>query len=373
VSTTLTDTGEEHACLECLRRSWLLSELSPLLDYSRGGPERLRGLLALPDEHLIDALAGRRRTSLRAAHGQWGVSTEAATPVLCPHNSAYPQRLREGSPPNALHIDGTAARLGHLLEAPVVAIVGATNPSDYGRRIASAIARGLAASGITVISKLEPGVGSAAHRGVVQTGAGSLAVAADGLDRAREGPRSQTYEEVVRAGCVLSELPRPAGGRGWGSTACERILLSLASAVVLVEAEEPSRELNAARLAIKRGLSVCAVPGRVSSPLSEGPHSLILEGARLIRGAGDVLELLYAGDEGAPAETASLPPQGSGLAPALKAVLARVLAGDDTPTKLLEDPAHTGEILAALSELEIAGLLLRTPGGRYVPTEQALP
>lgn len=373
MSTTPAAAEDEQACSVCLRRGWLLSKLSPLLDYSRGDPERLRELLALPDEQLINALAGRRRASLHGAYCQWRDDTEAARPVLCPHCSAYPTPLRDGSPATALHIDGTAARLGHLLEAPVVAIVGAANPSDYGSRIASVIARGLTTSGITVISKLEPGIGSAAHRGVMQTGGGSLAVAADGLETACEGPRSRTYEEVASGGCVLSELPWRASGRGWGSVACERIVLGLASAVVLVEAEEPSRELMAARLAIERGLPVCAVPGRVGSPLSEGPHTLILEGAKLIGDAEDVLELLYEDSQGVPAVRASLPPPGSGLAPPLQAVLARVLAGDDTPAKLLDDPVQTGEILAALSELEIAGLLLRTPGGRYVPTEQALP
>jgi predicted Rossmann fold nucleotide-binding protein DprA/Smf involved in DNA uptake len=373
VSTSLTDTDSEQACSKCLRRGWLLSELGPLLDYSRGDPERLRELLALPDERLIDALAGRRRASLRAAYGTWRGHTGTRKTVLCPHNSAYPQPLRDGSLAAALHIDGTAARLELLLETPVVAIVGAVNPSDYGRRIASAIGRGLAASGITVISKLEPGIAHAAHRGAAQTGAGSLAVAGDGLDTDSNGPRAQFYKEVASAGCVLSELPRCASGRGWGAIACERVLLGLASAVVLVEAEEPSRELNAARLAMERAIAVCAVPGRVDSPLSEGPHSLILHGARLIRGAKDVIELLYESDEGAIAERVSFPPPGRRLASPLQAVLARVLAGDDMPAKLLDDPACTGETLAALSELEVAGLLLRTSSGRYLPTERALP
>jgi predicted Rossmann fold nucleotide-binding protein DprA/Smf involved in DNA uptake len=371
VSTSLTDTDEKRVCAQCLRRGWLLSELSPLLDYSCGDPERLRDLLALPDERLIDALGGRRRASLHAAYGQWRAHTGAARLVLCPHSSLYPQPLRDGSPVAALHIGGRADQLRRLLDAPVVAILGTTNPSDYGRRIASTVARGLTASGITVIAKLEPGIGSAAHRGAARTGTGSLAVAADGLDTARNGPRGRIYAEVTSAGCVLSELSRETSGRSWGSVACERVLLGLASAVVLVEAEEPSRELNAARLAIERGLPVCAVPGPVGSPSSEGPHSLIREGARLVRGARDLLELLYESGEGPATEKEALSPPGSGLAPLPRAVLARVMAGDDTPAKLLTDSARTGETLAALSELEIAGLLQRTSGGRYLPTEQA--
>ncbi len=365
-------TDGNGTCPECLRRSWLLSELSPLLDYHRGDADRLRELLELPDELLIDALGGSRRASLHGARRGWTAQEEASGQVICPHCPGYPQRLRAGSPAVALHIEGTVARLERLLEAPVVAILGAANPSDYGKRIASALARGLAASGVTVISKLEPGIAHAAHRGVAQLGAGSLAVSADGLEAAREGPRSELYEELMRGGCLLSELPRRAKGRGWGSFAAERVLLGLASVVVLVEGRELSRELRTALLARKLGIPMCAVPGRLGNPLSEGPHSLILDGARLIRGARDVLELLYQGEAGQAAGASSLPPPGSGLAAHLQAMLARVMAGEDTSNRLLDDPTRTGETLAALSELEVAGLLSRTPTGRYLPTEQAL-
>lgn len=319
----------DGACPECLRRSWLLSELSPLLDYHRGDAERLRELLELPDELLIDALGGSRRASLHAAHRGWTAHEESAGQVICPHDPGYPQRLRDGSPGVALHIEGTMAQLERLLDAPVVAILGSANPSDYGTRIASALARGLAASGVTVISKLESGIAHAAHRGVAQLGAGSLAVSADGLEAAREGPRSKLYEELMRGGCLLSELPRRAKGRGWGALAAERVLLGLASVVVLVEGGDPSRELRTAHLATKLGIPMCAVPGRLGNPLSEGPHSLILDGARLIRGARDVLELLY---EGRAAETSSLPLPGSGLAAHLQTMLARVMAGKTPPT-----------------------------------------
>jgi hypothetical protein len=57
---------ESSACEYCRRRSWLLAELSGPLDYCARDRTRLLKLLALGDDELIDAVAGRRRADLRS-------------------------------------------------------------------------------------------------------------------------------------------------------------------------------------------------------------------------------------------------------------------------------------------------------------------
>jgi hypothetical protein len=47
-------------------------------------------------------------------------------------------------------------------------------------------------------------------------------------------------------------------------------------------------------------------------------------------------------------------------------MLESVGAGIDTPQKLIGDGSDPGEVLQALSELELMGLLARGDGGRYV-------
>jgi hypothetical protein len=54
------------------------------------------------------------------------------------------------------------------------------------------------------------------------------------------------------------------------------------------------------------------------------------------------------------------------LEPRLRAVLERVGAGADTPGRLAGEEEDLGEVLRALSELELLGLLSRGDGGRYV-------
>ncbi len=54
------------------------------------------------------------------------------------------------------------------------------------------------------------------------------------------------------------------------------------------------------------------------------------------------------------------------LDPRLRVVLESVGAGIDTPQRLIGDGSDPGEVLQALSELELLGLLARGDGGRYV-------
>src|ERR1700677_1207436 len=56
----------DGACRDCVRRSWLLGKLGARLDYRSREESRLLELLELEDEQLIEAIAGRRRSELKA-------------------------------------------------------------------------------------------------------------------------------------------------------------------------------------------------------------------------------------------------------------------------------------------------------------------
>jgi hypothetical protein len=72
------------------------------------------------------------------------------------------------------------------------------------------------------------------------------------------------------------------------------------------------------------------------------------------------------------AERLRAPPAGrrsrrlAGLDPVLREVLEQVGAGADTPGRLLGANVDADELLRALGELELMGLLARGDGGRYV-------
>jgi DNA processing protein len=370
--------AEEHAaCGDCLRRSWLLGELSAVLDYSSRADGRLFALLALGDDELIAALGGRRRAELRrrhAAFGERGPASGGAVATICRHDSRYPRGLSHPGAPHLLHVAGGLERLRALTAQPVAAFVGCTRPTDYGLELARELGRGLGASGVTVAAGRGGGIARGALAGALEVEGPTLAIAGDGLGVAATCSPGALLEQ---RGCTIAELPPGVSGRRGGANAAEQIVASLGDVAIVVEAEESPRTLAAARLAAGLGRTLVACPGRVSSRASRGSHLLIREGATLVRDAADVLDLLYG--VGSPAALAAAAagdvpgraphepgPPPTPLSAKLRAVLDQVGAGVDTPGKLTAGSADPGTLLQALGELESLGLLRRGDGGRYL-------
>jgi DNA processing protein len=354
------------ACARCLRRSWLLAQLSGPLDCNCRSDGRLFDLLALNDEQLIAALAGRRRAELcdryaRFAPGE--LARCANVDEICRHDGRYPASLREPGAPPMLFATGDARRLADLTARPLVALVGASRATDYGIEIACGLARGLAASGLTVVAELSDGIARAALEGCVHASRPPIAVLAAGADMPAPSRRRSLLRSIERDGAVVSELPCGTAPRRWSRAASARTVAALAELTIVVEADAIPRELAPARIAAALGRRVAAVPGRVTSRASRGTNALLRNGANLVRDPSDVLDLLGgvvtgAGDSSAAEDR---------LEPRLREVLERVGSGDDTPQKLTRDGGDAGELLQALSELELLGLLARGEGGRYVP------
>ncbi len=357
--------GADRACPACLRRCWLLGALNARLEYAGRDPGRLVDLLDLSDERLLRALSGTELERLRSCYARLDparMPAAAGVRRICRHDPDYPAALARGSgAPRMLHVAGGLARLRELLGEPAVAIVGTRAASDYGLEIAHGLARGLAASGITVVSGLSEGIAAAAHAGALEVGGATATVMAGGVDVCHPVSCRALDRRLREAGCALAELPCGQRPRSWCHTARKRIVVALARMVIVVEAGERPGELVHARLALETGTILAAVPGRVTSPLSRGPHALLAEGARLVRGPQDALDALYGvGVREAPLERRALEPR-------LQAVLDRVGAGWDSFDELTARGAPAADTLLALAELELRGELTRGDGGRYVP------
>jgi DNA processing protein len=104
----------------------------------------------------------------------------------------------------------------------------------------------------------------------------------------------------------------------------------------------------------------------VTSELSRVPLFLIREGARMVRGAADVLEDL--GLESPVTEEAAAGPLPAHGQPALsgdeRAVLAGLAASSTTELLVGQTGLELPRVLAALTMLEVRGLI-RTRGGRH--------
>jgi DNA processing protein len=355
------------ACRSCAARCLLVAELSPLLECHRGSRERLTELLALTDEQLISALAGRRRTTLREHHRlrrPGPLAPRDAAVAICRHDARYPAALAERGGPHLIVAAGGTARLDELLGRPRVAVLDSRRASDYGTAMAASLARGLSAAAVTVVAGLHGPIGRAAHRGALQTGGGSLAVLGDGLGSGGGAPR-ELRRQVLETGCVISELPWQSHGRAWGRAASERIVAALGDVAIVIESSDRDEGLAPARGALALGRPLGALPGLITNPLAAGPHELIAGGARLLRNAAEVLGRRQ--EAGEPAGAAP-PPRGAVLEGRLRSVLEAVGSGCDSAEQLCA--AGVGEsalaVLGALGELEALGLIGRGGAGRYV-------
>ena len=364
----------EEACEACLRRSWLLAQLSVVLDYRAADEERLLALLDLSDEQLIQALAGRRKPALRRAYEAAlpGAGTlPDGTQTVCPHGRRYPERLRGvASAPRALHLSGPVDRMASLLARPTIAIVGTRQASDYGMVMARELARALARSGVTIVAAFAEGIARAVCAGLVEAREPALVAAAGGVDICRPARQRAVWQALRERSCLLSELPRDVRGRRWCEPARERIVAGLCDLMVLVEAGEAYSELRAARMADRFGKPLGALPGRLTSRPSQGTNELLARGARLIRGPEDVLELLalpaWVSASRGPRTTWSGSVEKK-LESRLRVVLDRVGAGEDTLASLTANGSDPSAMMAALGELELLGVLRRGDAGRYVP------
>lgn len=352
------------ACDDCLRRTALIAALSGRLDVEWRRRQVTARVLALPD----DALLALGTATVRRGYAGFDAATarhaaaRAQLGLVCRCAPAYPERLRDlADPPAVLHVAG---RLPGPAEADAVAIVGARRATPYGLEVARSLGRGLSASGVPVVSGLALGVDSAAHAGALEAPGPVAAVLACGADVPYPASKRRLYADVVRRGCVLSELPPGFGPMRWCFVARNRIIAALSRVVVIVEAAERSGSLTTADFGAELGRTVGAVPGRITCRLAAGTNGLLQSGAPPVCGVRDVLELL-ADTTGRPVAAAAVPSVPPDLEPGLRRLLAAVEDGRGALGELARTSEEAKVVLAGLGELEFRGLVRRTFGGRY--------
>ncbi len=267
----------------------------------------------------------------------------------------YPPALSDlTDPPAALYVRGQDLR---SLQ-PAVAVVGARNCSALGREVATELGRGLAAVGVCVVSGAARGIDTASHRGALDAAGTTVAVLGSGIDVLYPPGSQRLLHQIEAAGAVVSEYPPAIAAEPWRFPARNRIVAGLARALVVVEGAGRSGSMITVEHALELGRQVSAVPGPVTSPLSEVPLALIRDGAVMIRGVADLLDDLGYRDRPPSADGPA------GLPDDERRVLERI-AGATLPDAVARATGiATPEAVAVLIRLELRGLV-RNVGGRF--------
>jgi DNA processing protein len=310
----------------------------------------------------------RHRTAVAAmkVHGMGGRIISHGSPE-------YSSDLAEiADPPPVLYVRG------EVPSAPGIAIVGSRDCTSYGRRFAFRLATELAHAGLTVISGLARGIDAAAHRGALEGGGPTVAVLPCGIERVYPARHYALARRIASQGALLTEFPLRTQVAPWNFPQRNRLIAGLARVTVVVEAAARSGARITARLAQQSGREVVAVPGPVTSPMSEGANALLGEGAHVCASWQDAIKHLHPELEAAARArhaatvSPSQPRAPRDLPASERACLAAIPVSGVCGSEELA--ARSGlavpALLAALTSLEVRGLVRSIGGQRYERMQQ---
>ena len=340
--------------------------------------------------------------------------------LLTIRDAAYPARLRNiPDPPVVLYYKGMLPQCDSL---PLISVVGTRKASAYGLTVAKRMGYQLSCCGGVVVSGMAYGIDGMAMRGALTAGAPVIGVLGCGVDVVYPLSNRHLFADVERSGCLLSEFPPGTPPVKWNFPKRNRIISGLCCGVLVVEAPEKSGALITARLAADQGRDVFVVPGNIDVASCAGSNALLRDGAIAVSSGWDILseyqaqfpqaihparmtasqqayadEVEQAAQEAEPyrakvAQQPRLPGQrkkekkvcdkkeiDNGVAspysdaetklPQLsrdeETILALVNQGRTLVDDLIaESTLPAGAVLAALTMLEIKGIVLRLPGKR---------
>lgn len=205
------------------------------------------------------------------------------------NSKEYPQNLKNiYDPPKKIYLIGNK----DLLYQKGIAIVGARDATQYGKKIAYNLAKELSEQNIVIISGLAIGIDSYAHKGALEKG--TIAVLGSGIDNIYPKENLELAREIIKnKGCIISEYPLGTKPERLHFPQRNRIISGLSDGVVVIEASKKSGALITAEFALEQGKEVFAVPGDINKKQSEGTNQLIKDGAILLTSATDILENIY--------------------------------------------------------------------------------
>jgi DNA processing protein len=313
--------------------------------------------------------------------------------IVTPSSSFYPVMLMDlPDMPAALFVDGDCSVLKSRVN---IAFVGTRKASEYSRKIAYSLSYEISRAGAVVVSGGALGIDSASHEGALRAGGKTVAVLGCGLGTDYLQENAALRNDISKNGALITEfLPFTPASRTTFPIR-NRIISGMSAGTVVIEAGARSGSLITANLALSQGREVFAVPGDLTSSSYTGTNNLIRDGCIPVFEAEDIVrpfrfvypEFRLKDGEKAPAfeplteENSKKASQKDEVIKEEKPVIKRTDISLSQNAKKVYDifgqiPLHIDEIteksalpssqvLAALTELELYGLVALENGRKY--------
>jgi len=204
-------------------------------------------------------------------------------------NPKYPQLLKQiDSPPERIYYKGS---WDDSLFDNCLAVVGTRRITSYGKQITNKLVSKIASVGLTIISGFMYGVDATAHKAALSVGGKTIAVMPCGIEIIHPAHQKSLYNEILENnGLIISEFEGNFPPALWTYPKRNKIVAGLSKAVMVIEAASKSGSLITANFAQVYKRRLFAVPGPLTSSLSEGTLGLIKQGADMVTSAKDILD-----------------------------------------------------------------------------------
>jgi DNA processing protein len=211
---------------------------------------------------------------------------------ITPEDNDWPISLADlATPPIGLVITGDRSVLLKLDKS--ISIVGSRQPTNYGLQLSYSLASQASLAQLVVVSGGAYGIDTASHQGALSAGGLSIAVLAGGINRLYPLENQKLFKDITKSGLLISEVMPNTESKPYRFLIRNRLIAALSRSTVVVEAKFISGSIRTARDAAEIFRPVFAIPGPVTSPLSEGCHRLIAERvADIATSLDEILEVI---------------------------------------------------------------------------------
>ena len=265
---------------------------------------------------------------------------------------------------------------------PFVCIVGPRNVSEYGKKASFSLSARLTRAGITVISGGAVGSDTYAHKGALKYSEKTVLIMGCGLNY-RYLPENEKMRRSIlqNGGCLISEYPPDTPPYGSNFPIRNRLMAALSLGTVVIEADSKSGALITANHALEQGKDVFVIPGAPGKTEYIGSNALLRDGAIPLLEARDILneyvgrfpdkiniERAYTEEKREENNKKIIKKKkifDISLSKEAKMIYNQLDKPQFYPDDLDKSGFSDDEILSALIELEISGVIRALPGGKY--------
>ena len=345
--------------------------------FYQGGPRLWNSLGGIREQEAAALFS----FSLEEAQAQLEHALKVGWEVLTPACGKYPQALTHiYDPPAVLYGKG---ELPDMDSRPALAVVGARKATPETQEKAREFGYQLALGGASIVTGGAVGVDAAVALGAMSGGGPVVSVLPVALNSPYLSKNHFLRQSILeKDGALLTEyFAQQTPGFGTFQVR-NRLITGLACGVLLLQAARKSGTVLYASYAKDQNRDVFVWPGPQGDPAFAGGWDLLEDGAKAVERGEEILEefqyrlagrgkiISLPASRAWRAEEAAIPVLADPGLPALSQAQAAVLAAlTDTPQAVaqLEEAAGlpAGQLLGALTELEVLGLAQSHQGKRY--------